>query len=54
MPGKNIEFDQVVGGNIDIKQLSKNKYKITFSEINNFLVYLVMINDLGYSTYISF
>ena len=41
MPGKNIEFDQVVGGNIDIKQLSKNKYKITFSEINNFLVYQV-------------
>jgi hypothetical protein len=41
MPGKNIEFDQVVKGNINVKQLSKKKYKITFSEIDNFLVYQV-------------
>jgi hypothetical protein len=27
-------FDQVVKGNVDIKQLSKNKYKITFNEIH--------------------
>jgi hypothetical protein len=39
MPGKNIEFDQVVQGNIDIKQLNERKYKITFSEIHKFLVY---------------
>ena len=35
------EFDQVVEGNIDIKQLSKNKYKITFSKIRKFLLYQV-------------
>ena len=35
------EFDQVVEGNIDIKQLSKNKYKITFSKISKFLLYQV-------------
>ena len=33
------EFDQVVKGNVDIKQLSKKKYKITFSEISKFLKY---------------
>ena len=35
------EFDQVVEGNIDIKQLSKKKYKITFSKIGKFLLYQV-------------
>ena len=35
------EFDQVVEGNIDIKQLSKNKYQITFSQIRKFLLYQV-------------
>ena len=35
------EFDQVVEGNVDIKQLSKKKYKITFSEISKFLLYQV-------------
>ena len=35
------EFDQVVKGNVDIKQLSKNKYKITFSKIGKFLLYQV-------------
>ena len=34
-------FDQVVKGNVDIKQLSKKKYKITFSEIGDFLMYQV-------------
>lgn len=32
-------FDQVVEGNIDIKQLSKKKYKITFNKIDKFLKY---------------
>lgn len=32
-------FDQVVQGNVDIKQLSGKKYKITFSEIRKFLLY---------------
>ena len=36
------KFDQVVKGNVDIKQLcNKNKYKITFSEINEFLRYQI-------------
>jgi len=35
------EFDQVVKGNVDIKQLSKKKYKITFSKIGKFLLYQV-------------
>ena len=35
------KFDQVVEGNIDIKQLSKKKYKITFSKIGKFLKYQV-------------
>jgi hypothetical protein len=38
-------FDQVVQGNVDIKQLSKNKYKITFSEIRKFLLYQVWSNS---------
>lgn len=35
------KFDQVVQGNVDIKQLSGKKYKITFSEIGKFLEYQV-------------
>ena len=35
------EFDQVVRGNVDVKQLSKKKYKITFTEIGDFLMYQV-------------
>ena len=35
------EFDQVVEGNINIKKLSKNRYKITFSKIRKFLLYQV-------------
>ena len=34
-------FDQVVKGNVYIKQLSKNKYKITFRKVDNFLKYQV-------------
>lgn len=34
-----------VEGNIDIKQLSKKKYKITFSEIRKFLLYQVWSNS---------
>jgi hypothetical protein len=37
----NSKFDQVVQGNIDIKQFSKRKYKITFSEIHKFLKYQI-------------
>lgn len=32
-------LDQIVKGNVDIKQLSKKKYKITFNEIGKFLLY---------------
>jgi hypothetical protein len=39
------EFDQVVEGNINIKKLSKKKYKITFSEIRKFLLYQVWSNS---------
>lgn len=38
-------FDQVVQGNVDIKQLSRKKYKITFSEIRKFLLYQVWSNS---------
>ena len=34
-------FNQVVKGNVYIKQLSKNKYKITFRKVDNFLKYQV-------------
>ena len=34
-------FDQVVKGNVYIKQMSKNKYKITFRKIDKFLKYQV-------------
>jgi len=36
-----VYFDQVVKGNVYIKQMSKNKYKITFRKIDNFLKYQV-------------
>ena len=39
------KFDQVVKGNVDIKQLSGKKYKITFSEIRKFLLYQVWSNS---------
>ena len=34
-----LDFDQVVKGNVNIKKISKNKYKITFSKISKFLKY---------------
>jgi hypothetical protein len=39
------KFDQVVQGNVDIKQLSKNKYRITFSKIRKFLLYQVWLDS---------
>jgi hypothetical protein len=38
-PPPSRDFDQVVKGDINIKQLSKKKYKITFSKIGKFLIY---------------
>lgn len=38
---ESVFFDQVVKGNVYIKQLSKNKYKITFRKVDNFLKYQV-------------
>ena len=38
-------FDQIVKGNIRIKKLSKDKYKITFSKIGKFLLYQVWDKD---------
>jgi hypothetical protein len=32
-------FDQIVKGNVNIKKLSKYRYRITFSKIGKFLVY---------------
>ena len=34
-------FDQIVKGNVSIKKLSKDKYRITFSKIGKFLLYQV-------------
>jgi hypothetical protein len=39
------KFDQVVQGNVDIKKLSRKKYKITFSEIRKFLLYQVWLDS---------
>jgi len=39
------EFDQIVKGNISIKKLSKDNYRITFSKIGKFLVYQVWDKD---------
>jgi hypothetical protein len=38
-------FDQIVKGNVSIKKLSSHKYKITFSEIDDFLLYQVWDKD---------
>ena len=38
-------FDQIVKGNVNIKKLSKYKYRITFSKIGKFLVYQVWDKD---------
>ena len=39
------DFDQIVKGNVCIKKLSKDKYKITFSKIGKFLLYQVWVKD---------
>ena len=38
-------FDQIVKGNVSIKKLSKDKYRITFSKIGKFLLYQVWDKD---------
>ena len=38
-------FDQIVKGNVFIKKLSKDKYRITFSKIGKFLLYQVWDKD---------
>ena len=38
-------FDQIVKGNVNIKKLSKYRYRITFSKIGKFLVYQVWDKD---------
>ena len=38
-------FDQIVKGNVSIKKLSKDEYKITFSKIGKFLLYQVWDKD---------
>jgi acyl carrier protein len=38
-------FDQIVKGNVSIKKLSKQRYRITFSKIGKFLLYQVWDKD---------
>ena len=38
-------FDQIVKGNVSIKKLSKDMYRITFSKIGKFLMYQVWDKD---------
>ena len=38
-------FDQIVKGNVCIKKLSKDKYRITFSKIGKFLLYQMWDKD---------
>jgi hypothetical protein len=38
-------FDQIVKGNVSIKKVCKDKYKITFSKIGKFLLYQVWDKD---------
>jgi hypothetical protein len=38
-------FDQIVKGNVNIKKLSKYRYRITFSKIGKFLLYQVWDKD---------
>ena len=41
-----LDFDQVVKGNVNIKKISKNKYKITFTNISKFLKYQTWSKDI--------
>ena len=34
-------FDQIVKGNVSIKKLGSHRYRITFSKIDDFLLYQV-------------
>jgi hypothetical protein len=45
LPSQSPGFDQIVKGNVSIKKLSKDKYRITFSKIGKFLVYQVWDKD---------
>ena len=38
-------YDQIVKGNVSIKKLSSHRYRITFSEIDDFLLYQVWDKD---------
>ena len=38
-------FDQIVKGNVTIKKLSSHRYRITFSKIDDFLLYQVWDKD---------
>ena len=38
-------FDQIVKGNVSIKKLSSHRYRITFSKIDDFLLYQVWDKD---------
>jgi len=44
-PYSKSRFDQIVKGNVSIKKLSKDKYRITFSKIGKFLLYQVWDKD---------
>jgi hypothetical protein len=39
------EFDQIVKGDVIIKKLSEHRYRITFSKIDDFLLYQVWDKD---------
>jgi ABC-type amino acid transport substrate-binding protein len=43
------KYDSVVKGNVDIKQLSEKKYKITFNKIGKFLEYQNWSNSQSFS-----
>ena len=44
-PTKGPSFDQIVKGNVSIKKLSEQRYRITFSKIGKFLIYQVWDKD---------
>ena len=45
LPSQSTGFDQIIKGNVSIKKLSKDKYRITFSKIGKFLMYQVWDKD---------
>ena len=44
-PTESPNFDQIVKGNVSIKKLSEQRYRITFSKIDDFLLYQVWDKD---------